>query len=184
VYALLACLAALLLSFVNIRILDAPVPVSLNVTGVLIPTSVSLLLIILRKVKLFPAILSMLVVSIFAFFMASAGPGGIRTDFPFWLVPSGMAALCGYYFSSGKNPLEMASLSYAAGSIGMLLGGDVAHVPAYAASSSNEIALGAGGISDFVFLAGIVSIAMLWSGRLVYVALKKRIPTGTFEANT
>jgi uncharacterized membrane protein len=183
VYALLACLAALLLSFVNIRVLDAPVSVSLNVTGVLIPVSVSLLLVALRRIKLVPAILSVLVVSVFGFFIAGVGPGGIRADFPFWLVPSGVAALCGYYFSSRKDPLEMASISYVAGSMGMLLGGDVAHVLPYAASGSNAIVLGAGGLSDFVFLSGIVSIAMLWSGWMVYAALRRRILNGTFEAN-
>jgi hypothetical protein len=174
VYAMLACLAALLLSFVNVRVLGDPVPISLNVTGVFIPLSISLMLIILRKVNLLATFFSVVLVSICAFLLAGVGPDGIGISFPFWLVPSGVAGLCGYYFSSRRNLLEMAALAYAASSIGILIGGDLAHIPAFAASSGNGFVLGAGGIADFVFLAGVVSIAILGTGQIAFAAIRKR----------
>jgi uncharacterized membrane protein len=106
------------------------------------------------------------------------GPDGIGISFPFWLIPSGVAGLCGYYFSSGRNLLEMAALAYAASSIGILIGGDLAHIPEFAASSGNGFVLGAGGIADFVFLAGVVSIAILGTGQIAFAAIRKRQSDG------
>ena len=46
----------------------------------------------------------------------------------------------------------------------MLLGGDLLHLPEIIGEGSVSFVIGAGGLMDFVFLSGVIALAMAWAG--------------------
>lgn len=170
-YASLAALAAIIFSFVNLRVVDYPVPISLNVTGVLIPLVMTALIVALRKIRIIDLIISSAIVTFAAFFLAEVGQGSIVLAFPLWLIAFAIVAACGYLVSEKKDLVSTASLAYASGSIGMFVGGDLLNMGPFISAGREGLVLGAAGILDFVFLSGIIAIAMLW-GAQGFIALR------------
>ncbi len=91
---------------------------------------------------------------------------GAFIQFPVSLIPAGVAAACGYLFTRGTDRdaaiIQGGAIAYVAGSMGMFIGGDLLHLPDLLATGGSSLVLGTGGILDFVFLTGVVSLFMVW----------------------
>jgi uncharacterized membrane protein len=164
---------AILLSFINIGIIDDPIPLSINITGALIPLAISIYIIASKRVNFIPALASILIVTPVAYFLASITSKAISIDTVLWFLPVAVSGVLGYFWAKDKESLSSASLTYLAASMGMLIGGDLARIPTFISVGGQSLILGGGGLMDFVFLAGPFSIAMLWSVQGIWAFLKK-----------
>jgi len=166
-YALLAVIALIALSFLNLGILEEPLSISLNITGVLIPIGIVIFLMATKRLDMAAALISMGVVAIMAFPLTQVVDHGALIQFPYWLIPAGMAAACGLFFTRNGNRdtvmIRGGAIAYAAGCLGMLLGGDLLHFSELLAAGGSSLVLGAGGILDFVFLTGVVALSIVWA---------------------
>lgn len=170
--ALVAVLAAVILSIFEFEVLSDPKKISVNFTGVLVPLSLSIVVLILHRAHLGSMMATIGIISVVAFFLTSVESNMVVISFPFWLVPPAIAALFGYYtvrgdvdYHTSAGKMRLASITYATGSLGMLIGGDLFNIPVMLAMEGNNLILGAGGILDFVFLTGVIGIAMAWVGQ-------------------
>jgi uncharacterized membrane protein len=162
-YAALVAIAAIFFSFINLKIVDGFPPVSINITGALVPLLISCLIIIFRKIKIVHLIISVSIVTLASYAFTDIRNGQVVIDFPFWLVVSAVAALCAYILAGEKDLLQASAISYAAASLGTFIGLDVLQLASLWGNETREFIFGAGGIIDFVFLAGIIAIAVLWT---------------------
>ncbi|MDH7508046.1 MAG: DUF1614 domain-containing protein [Methanomassiliicoccales archaeon] len=165
-YAALIAIAAIFFSFINLKIVDGPPPVSMNITGALVPLLVSCLIIIFRRIKIAQLVISVPTITVLSYAFADIRNGQIVIDFPFWLVISAVAALCAYIFSDEKDLMQASAISYVAASLGAFIGLDVLQLVSIWGNETGEFIFGAGGIIDFVFLAGIIAIAVLWTATI------------------
>lgn len=176
-YAILAVLAMVALSFLNLGITEEPISISLNVTGVLIPTGIVIFLLITRRLDLAAALISIGLVAIVGFPLTQVVDGGAYIFFPLWLIPAGVAAACGFFFTRNKDSETVAirggAIAFAAGCLGMLVGGDLLHLPEMLNSGGTMLIMGAGGILDFTFLTGVVALSILWCIQAGVPALKR-----------
>jgi uncharacterized membrane protein len=176
-YAILAVLAMVALSFLNLGITDEPISISLNVTGVLIPTGIVIFLMITRRLDYAAALISIGLVAIVGFPLTQVLDGGAYIFFPFWLIPAGIAAGCGFFFTRNKDPetvlIRGGAIAFAAGCLGMFIGGDLLHLPEMLDSGGTVLVMGAGGILDFTFLTGVVALSILWCVQGGVPALKR-----------
>lgn len=165
---------AIILSMINIGIVSSPIPIDMNVTGVLIPLVVSVYIVLSRRVKARSALFSIITVSAITFPLAYVTMNGISIAIFLWLLPVSISALLGYLLGKTKEPMSVASLAYLSASMGMLIGGDLANIPNFISSGGSSLVLGAGGLMDFVFLAGPFSVAILWGVLGAWMTIKKR----------
>jgi uncharacterized membrane protein len=180
VYAAGLVLGAIVLSFFSLRIIEDPLVVSINITGFLVPISVAICIVMLRKVTALATLISIVLVAAVAFFVTNVTSGAIVIEFPWWLAPVAVAAICGYSGAKDSDPLNYAALAYVAGSMGVLVGGDLAKIPEFVARGGYYLVLGGGGMLDFVFLLGVFAVAALW-GTLWAVDYIRRIMAGRSE---
>jgi hypothetical protein len=166
-YALLITFILVTLSFFEIVLfLTADFKASINLTGVVVPLAVSLYLLIRKKVKLRDAAIAIGMVALVAMPLVVFKDGQVAIDFPWWLLPAGLAAALAWLLVDGE--LEKAlPLAYIAGSVGMLLGGDILRL-LVEPRDLTEVYLGANGLLDFVFLGGVIACGILVVG---YVAM-------------
>lgn len=176
VYAGGLVLAAIVFSFFSLRIIDSPLIVSVNITGLLAPVVVSVSILLLRKVKALAALASVAMVAIAAFLVTSVSSDSIFIEFPRWLAPVAVATVCGHFTAKDKEPVSRWALAYVAGSMGVLIGGDLAKIPEFVGKGGDYLVLGGGGLLDFVFLIGIFSIAALWAAEGAAAYIRRRIP--------
>jgi hypothetical protein len=176
-YALLITFILVTMSFFQIVLINGDFKASINFTGVVVPLAVAFYLLVRRKVTVRNAAISMCVVALISFPLVALRGGQVVIDFPWWLLPAGAAAATAWLLTDGN--LEKAlPLAYIAGSIGMLLGGDLIRLLIYPGDLT-EVYLGANGLLDFVFLGGIISCGLLIGVvAAVYMARKlvSRIP--------
>ncbi len=178
--AAVAVLGAVILSIFEFEVLSDPKNISVNVTGVLIPLSLSIVVIVLHRDHLGSMAASVGIISVAAFFLTRVESSMVVIDFPLWLIPPGMAALLGYFtvkgdidFASPSGKMRITSITYATGNLGMLIGGDLFHLPVVLTQKGSNFILGAGGITDFVFLTGVIGIAMAWVGQRIYKTIEE-----------
>lgn len=176
VYAIGLVLGAIVFSFFSLEIVDAPLRLAINVTGFLVPVTISLCIVLLRKVRAVPAVVSILLVAAVAFLATGVSGSAIVMEFPWWLAPVGAAAACGYFGSKGSDLADSAALAYLAGSIGVVIGGDIAKIPEFVGKGGDYLVLGGGGVLDFVFLMGVFSVATLWGAIGMAAYLRRRTP--------
>jgi len=166
-YALLAVVALIILSFVNLGIPGGSIAISLNFTGVIVPAGIVIFLLATRRLKVHRALVSMGIVALVAYPLTQVNDGGAFIQFPFWLIPAGVAAACGLLFTKNMDGeramIRGGAIAYAAGCLGMLMGGDLLHLPELLNAGGSSLVLGARGILDFVFLTGVVAIFIVWT---------------------
>jgi uncharacterized membrane protein len=165
-YALVAVVALVVLSFINVGIVEEPIPISLNMTGIMVPIAVVLYLLIRGRVMIIGTVITIGLVAVVAFPLTMVVNGGSYIQFPYWLVPAGVAAgadLVINRMSGEKTGIGVGGIAFAGGSIGMLIGGDLLRFPELMGAGGNQVILGAGGILDFVFLTGVVALSMVWT---------------------
>jgi len=165
-YALIAVAGAVVLSFFDLQVANDPLPIRLNITGVIIPMGVFALLLITRRVEPLSAAVSICAVALVAFPLTRVVNDGAMISFPLWLVPAAVAAVCGFLMTtklSRRSGYSGAATAYGAACMGMLIGGDLLHLPDLISQGGNSLIIGAGGLTDFVFLTGVVSVALVWT---------------------
>ncbi|MCD6481868.1 MAG: DUF1614 domain-containing protein [Thermoplasmata archaeon] len=133
--------------------------VAINVGGALIPVAISIYLMFSRKVVL-RSIVGMAVVAYFAYNVTSVTPDGVVSSFPYWLIPPVVASLYSIVVSVNSKK-KAASIAYASGTMGVLIGADLLHlrellnmkIPA-----STMASIGGATILDMVFLTGVIAV--------------------------
>ncbi len=123
--------------------------ISINLGGALIPLLVSGYF--LSYIPLYPALISVLIVSFFAFITSSyAEKRGVLILI---FLPV-LFAVSSALFLAPEHALETAFVS---GVLGVLIGGDLMHLPQILLKKGGGVVIGGGGIFDAIFLTGIIS---------------------------
>ncbi len=135
--------------------------VAVNVGGALIPVFISLYLIYESITVLDPfivplALIGVAIVSVFVKLVARPVQGvGIVT--PFFVPP--LAALASGLLLSvfTPEPIAAAIIAYVSGTLGTLIGADIANLPRIRELASPMVSIGGAGTFDGVFLSGIIA---------------------------
>ncbi|MDK2973841.1 MAG: hypothetical protein PWP08_212 [Methanofollis sp.] len=161
--ALLMTLGALIGSIIDISLLEIDnVTIAVNVGGCLIPLLVSAELIIGRRVRKGPAILSILFVAVVSYYFSVPTQGqGIMM--PFYIAPLA-GAFAGILFT--RAGVTAAGTAYIGGTIGTLLGADICHlltpgtVARITAGETVLLSIGGAGVFDGIFITGIFAVIL------------------------
>jgi uncharacterized membrane protein len=145
----------------RVREVTPTTQVAINVGGALIPVFISLYLLYESVTVLDPviaplALIGVLIVSMFVKRVARPLRGvGIVT--PFFIPP--LAALaCGLLLSVfTTDPAAPAIIAYLSGTLGTLIGADIANLPRIRELASPMVSIGGAGTFDGVFLSGIIA---------------------------
>jgi len=171
-YALLITFILVTLSFFEVvLILRSNFRASINLTGVVIPLAVSIYLLIRRKAAVRHAAVAVVLVALVAMPLVVFKGGQVAIDFPWWLLPAGLAAALSWLLVDGDLDKAL-PLAYIAGSMGMLLGGDILRL-IVEPRDLTVVYLGANGLLDFVFLGGIIACGILVAGYAVMSTARK-----------
>ena len=162
-YAILITFTLLAISFFQVEILSGEPTVSVNITGVVVPVGLSLYLLATKRVRLVQALLATAAVAIVSFPLVQMRGEYLAMGFPLWLLPAVVAAALGYFLAKGDG-MKKAALAYFSGSMGVFLGGDLMRLWSFPSLNEDRIFLGADGLLDFVFLMGVVAVAVLGIG--------------------
>lgn len=160
-YAILITFTLLVLSFFQIQIVDGPIRVFINLTGVVIPVALCFYLVLRSRVRIKQALLSAALVALTVFPLVSIINGAMILNFPLWLLPVACAVACAFYFAKDDSVADRVSLAYFGATMGIFCGGDVVNAAWLTLPSRGEIQLGANGLLDFVFLMGIMAVAVV-----------------------
>jgi uncharacterized membrane protein len=145
----------------RIREVTPTTQVAINVGGALIPVFISLYLLYESLTVLDPfivplALIGIVIVSIFVRLVARPVRGvGIVT--PFFVPP--LAALASGLLLSvfTAEPIAAAIIAYVSGTLGTLIGADIANLPRIRELASPMVSIGGAGTFDGVFLSGIIA---------------------------
>jgi hypothetical protein len=171
-YAILIALILVGLSLINVVLVEGATSVALNLTGAVVPLSVAIYLLARKRVKWHDAVLATSAVAILTFPLVYFEGGSILIDMPQWLIPIIMAVLLSFYLSKG-NIERALPLAYIAGSVGMLVGGDIFRILIFPPNDFSVVNLGSNGIMDFIFLAGLIADGILLFGLAFLPHIKK-----------
>lgn len=142
--------------------------IAINVGGAVIPILVSIYL-LMKQGCAWRALIGILIVAFFAYNVTWVSSAGVTSPFPLWLIPPTVASLFSL-LSCYKRPKQAAPVAYISGTLGVLVGADVLHLPdilALPAGRNVTAAIGGAAIFDMVFLAGIIAVLIdaLFVGR-------------------
>ncbi|MDD1672864.1 MAG: DUF1614 domain-containing protein [Methanomicrobiales archaeon] len=145
----------------HIREITPKTTIAINVGGAIIPISISAYLIYNSIIKLDPiivplAFIGVIIVSVIVKQVARPIRGlGIVT--PFFIPP--LAALaCGLLLSTlTSETIAAAIIAYISGTLGTLLGADIANLPRIKELGAPLVSIGGAGTFDGVFLSGIIA---------------------------
>jgi uncharacterized membrane protein len=178
--ALLLLLASLLGSYVNIPIIHFPdskvldvlelrklgesypvlvardwpgMVLAVNVGGALIPSAVSIFLVVRRRLLL-PAFFCTAAVAVAVYFFSRTVPG-LGIVVPVYVAPvsAAVAALV-------ASRVQAAPLAYIGGSLGTLFGGDLLRMPHLLSLGSPLVSIGGAGTFDGIFISGILALLL------------------------
>jgi uncharacterized membrane protein len=134
---------------------------AVNVGGALIPTAVSIYLVVRRRLLL-PAFFCTAAVAAAVYFFSRTVPG-LGIVVPVYVAPvsAAVAALV-------ASRVQAAPLAYIGGSLGTLFGGDLMRMPHLLGLGSPLVSIGGAGTFDGIFISGILALllACLALGRL------------------
>jgi uncharacterized membrane protein len=129
--------------------------VAINLGGAIIPTLVSLYLLDAHPQLLVQALLGIIITAIVVHFVARKVPGlGITTPA---FIPPLTAALSAYLLS----PSSPNVIAYVAGTLGTLIGADLANLGDIATLGAPVVSIGGAGTFDGVFLSGIIAALLV-----------------------
>ncbi len=142
--------------------------IAINVGGAVIPILVSIYLLATQRCT-WRALIGILIVAFFTYNVTSVSSAGITSPFPLWLIPPAVASIFSL-LSCYKRPKHAAPVAYISGTLGVLVGADLFHLPdILALPTTNEVTASIGGaaIFDMVFLAGVIAVLIdgLFVGR-------------------
>jgi len=142
--------------------------IAINVGGAVIPILVSIYLLAKQRCT-WRALLGIGIVAFFTYNVTWVSSTGVTSPFPLWLIPPAVASVFSL-LSCYKRPKHAAPVAYISGTLGVLVGADVFHLPdilALPATSEITASIGGAAIFDMVFLAGIIAVLIdaLFVGR-------------------
>ena len=142
------------MKYVTPVIVNAPgTLIAVNVGGALIPTAVSIVLLLKKKLYLTSA-LGVMVISTIVLILASPVPGtGIAV--PVFIPPlaSAVTALL-------ISRTHAAPLAYICGSLGTLIGGDLLNLGRIQSLSTSTASIGGAGMFDGIFITGLFAMVI------------------------
>ncbi|HDH81992.1 MAG TPA: DUF1614 domain-containing protein [Thermoplasmatales archaeon] len=133
--------------------------IAINIGGALIPILISIYLMAKKRFAV-SALVGIIIVAFFTYNVTEVTAAGISSSFPFWLLPPAVASLFSLLVSY-KKPKKAAPLAYVTGTLGVLVGADLFHLPELLQthlSHAVEASIGGAAIFDMVFLAGIIAV--------------------------
>jgi uncharacterized membrane protein len=130
--------------------------IAVNVGGAVIPTLLSLYLIIRNRLYL-RALLGIAAVSLVVHFLARPVPGlGITMP---TLLPPVVAALAALFLSLRKAP----ALAYISGTMGTLIGADLLNLHLLQGMGAPVASIGGAGTFDGIFMTGVLAVLLVWT---------------------
>ncbi len=148
--------------------------VCINIGGGVIPIVISLYLLIKRRISPLKILISLAVVSFFAYKVTYPDPRmGIVSPFPFWLLPAVVSSIISAILYI-KEPKKAAPAAYISGTFGVLIGADLLHLPellSYNLSKPVVASIGGANVFDMVYITGILAAfldGILFIGRKKY----------------
>jgi len=155
--AIVAALA--FFSWFNLQLTATPLVLEMNVTGALLPIIVSSYLLVHVRASWKIYLITTVAITSLAAVLTTITMEGVYISIYSWVLIVAVCALLSYFLTEGhlKNALAVA---YFSATMGMLFGGDVlqlANAPAY----YGPFTVGVGGIIDFVFLTGVMAVAVI-----------------------
>ena len=147
------------MSYLVPQVVDWPGTIlAVNVGGALIPTLLSIYLVVSNRLY-FEAAVAVAIVAVVVHMLATPIPGvGISVPI-FW--PPVLAAVTALILSRRYA----APLAYVAGSIGVLIGADVSNLDKLQGLGAPVASIGGAGTFDGVFLAGVVAVLLSGIGQ-------------------
>jgi len=148
--------------------------ISINMGGAVIPIVLSFYLKYKKNIPMKKILVGVVIVSITAFFVTQPIVSkGIVSSFPYWLLPAFFASLASI-FLSWKTFKKAAPLAYISGTLGVLIGADVLHLPEllnYQITVSKNAIIGGANVFDMIYLTGI--LAVIVDGIIMFKQRKK-----------
>ena len=144
---------------------DVPVFISadyflaMNIGGAVVPVLVSLHLIWKQRPGILKTVLGIAIVSAASFMITRVTDAGVVASFPFYLIPSVLAALLALLLCSYRSP-NAPAYAYAVATFGVLIGGDVFHLPEIF-SEPFMGSLGGAGLYDMVYISGLLASSLV-----------------------
>lgn len=143
--------------------------VGINTGGALIPILLSIYLVLGKKIPGKPLLVAVSLVTVVTFLVTSPVPEkGIVAYFPYWLLPACIASISSV-FMLWKDYVKAAPLAYISGTLGVLIGADVFHLPtllSFTSETTSTAVIGGASVFDMVFITGI--LAVIVDGLLLY----------------
>ncbi|HHH80278.1 MAG TPA: DUF1614 domain-containing protein [Thermoplasmatales archaeon] len=133
----------------------------INIGGAVIPLLISLYLAVKKKLSASYIMLGVAAVTLVTFFVTHPDPmKGIVSVFPYWLLPAFTASIISVavYW---RDCQKAAPLAYLSGTVGVLIGADLFHLPAllsYRPEHVVDAAIGGANVFDMIFITGIIAV--------------------------
>lgn len=132
---------------------------AINIGGALIPLVLSIYLIKKLYMSLTKVIVGIALVSIATFFVTRVTDIGVVSSFPFYLFPSILAFLLSLLLFSSRSE-KAPGYGYAITTFGVIIGGDIFHLPEIFKEPFTG-SLGGAGLYDMVYIAGLLSFCIV-----------------------
>jgi uncharacterized membrane protein len=130
--------------------------VAVNVGGAIVPTLISVYLLMQMPTIIVPALIGVAIVTAIVHRFAMPVPGmGIATPM---LIPPIVAALCGYFLGSSQHHRD--AVAFISGVIGTLIGADLLNLRSLRDLGAPVASIGGAGTFDGIFLTGIVAVLL------------------------
>ena len=143
--------------------------VGINTGGALIPIILSIYLVLDKKIPGKQLLIAISLVTVITFLVTRPVPEkGIVAYFPYWLLPACIASIASIIMF-WKNYVKAAPVAYISGTIGVLIGADVFHLPtllSFTSQTTSAAIIGGASVFDMVFITGI--LAVIVDGILLY----------------
>jgi len=133
--------------------------IAINVGGALLPVMISIYLMISRRIS-GRIVIGMVVVAYVTYHVTSVTAAGITSSFPYWLIPPLVASMYSLLVCA-RSRKKAASIAYASGTMGVLIGADILHLRELLSmhvSKTTVASIGGAAILDMVFLTGIIAV--------------------------
>jgi uncharacterized RDD family membrane protein YckC len=147
--------------------IDVPVIVfrdyflAVNVAGAAIPVILSIHLLRAKRIPWPAWSLGVLGISLITFLLTRVQPNsGIVAEFPWLFLPSLAAAAVALILFSRRSA-KAPAYAYATATLGGLIGADIFHLPELFEAPEFVGSIGGAGVYDLVYLAGLLSLAMV-----------------------
>lgn len=148
--------------------------ICINVGGGILPIVLSLYLAIKNRISPSKLILALVVVSIFAYYVTYVNvEEGIVSPFPKWMVPAMIASALSaiIYIDEYK---KAAPTAYISGTMGVLIGADLFHLPELLSHPRNTptvASIGGANVFDMIYITGILAAFL---DAILFIRMKRK----------